>query len=101
MRFHEKVADTLFLEQNVIAGVIRAFGKPNAPRTPTEVALVIVGRDADLRARRLAMGHERQIPMRRRAGDYFEHSLILKLAERLENVASIPIVVHLAAAGEL
>src|SRR5215475_1012138 len=73
----------------VVAGIERAFGQPYAARGPPEMLDVILPGDLNLGAFDPLVRHQRQVTVRRVAGDDLQEAFILELAEPPYDVAAV------------
>ena len=65
----------------VVARIERAFSQPDAARRSPEMLDVILPRDLNLSALDRLVRHQRQIAVRRAAGDDLQEAFVLKLAK--------------------
>ncbi len=94
----DEPADFRLLQKLVDARRVGAFRQPDAARIAPEAFAVVVARDHDLRPDRLGvLGHQRQVAVRRAAGDDFEFARVLEFAESGEQVAVILVDENVAA----
>src|SRR5207244_9515937 len=74
----------------LVARAIRAFRQPDAARRDAEVTAVRLDGGAELQPDRLVAREQRQVAVRRRAGDDLDVPRALELGERARNVAADP-----------
>jgi hypothetical protein len=108
---HDEPADVRLLQDGLDALDVGAFREPDAARIAAEAAPVVVTRGEDLRADGGRVVQQRQQRVRGGGGDDFEAALLLKLAERADEVAAVgevsgaqarePVVIHPRELAEL
>src|SRR5262249_46905390 len=92
----------------LVARAVRALGQPDSARGHAEVALVRLDCGTELEVDRLVAREERKIPVRRGAGEDFDVSVALEIAEGARDVTRDssmqlphPLVEFLPEMGEL
>ena len=89
VRVEDEPADVRLLQKRFDAVDVGAFRQPDAARVAAKATPVMVARGQNLRAEgRRMVRQQRQQPVRRGGGDDFDAALVLKFAERGDEVAA-------------